>query len=86
MRTGVQNFGGQQAELWCPGGEFAFITQMIRESVDFAAQVGWFTSLVSRGEHLRGLKKVLAQCGAKQVEVVQMSQGQKISRLLAWRF
>ena len=80
------NFGGQKAELWCPGGEFAFITQMIRESVDFAAQVGWFTSLVSKGEHLRGLKKVLAQCSAKQVAVVQMSQGQKISRFLAWRF
>ena len=80
------NFGGQQAELWCPGGEVAFITQMIRESVDFAAQVGWFTSLVSKGEHLRVLKKVLTQCDATQVEVIPMSQGQKISRLLAWRF
>jgi 23S rRNA (adenine1618-N6)-methyltransferase len=80
------NFGGQQAELWCLGGEVVFITQMIRESVEFAAQVGWFTSLVSKGEHLRVLKKVLSQCDAKQVEVIPMSQGQKISRLLAWRF
>jgi 23S rRNA (adenine1618-N6)-methyltransferase len=78
------NFGGQQAELWCPGGEFAFISQMIRESVEFSNQVKWFTSLVSRGEHLKGLKAVLAQCGVKQVEVLQMSQGSKVSRLLAW--
>lgn len=80
------NFGGQKAELWCPGGEVAFIRQMIRESVEFAANVGWFTTLVSKGEHVRLLKKVLAQCDAKQVEVVPMSQGQKVSRLLAWRF
>ena len=80
------NFGGQNAELWCPGGEVAFITQMIRESVEFAAQVGWFTSLVSKGEHVRGLKQVLTQCGARQVTVIPMSQGQKVSRLLAWRF
>jgi 23S rRNA (adenine1618-N6)-methyltransferase len=80
------NFGGQQAELWCPGGELAFIKQMIRESVEFAPQVGWFTSLVSKGEHVRVLKKVLAQCGTSQVEVIPMRQGQKVSRLLAWRF
>ncbi len=80
------NFGGQQAELWCRGGEVVFITQMIRESVEFAPQVGWFTSLVSKREHLRVLKQVLSQCGAKQVEVIPMRQGQKVSRLLAWRF
>ena len=80
------NFGGQQAELCCRGGEVAFITQMIRESAEFAAQVGWFTSLVSKREHLRVLKQVLSQCGAKQVEVIPMSQGQKVSRFLAWRF
>jgi 23S rRNA (adenine1618-N6)-methyltransferase len=80
------NFGGQQAELWCPGGEVAFITKMIRESVGFAEQVGWFTSLVSKGENLWLLKNVLGQCGAKQVREIQMSQGQKISRLLAWSF
>lgn len=80
------NFGGQKAELWCPGGEVAFITKMISESVEFAANVGWFTTLVSKGEHLPVLKKVLTQCDAKQVEVIPMSQGQKVSRLLAWRF
>lgn len=80
------NFGGQQAELWCPGGEVAFIAQMIRESVDCASQVGWFTSLVSKGEHLPVLKKMLIQCSATQVEVIPMSQGQKVNRILAWRF
>ncbi len=37
------NFGGQQQELWCEGGEVAFIKKMIEESKGFAKQVMWFT-------------------------------------------
>lgn len=80
------NFGGQNAELWCPGGELQFITQMIEESRAFANQVTWFTSLVSKNNHLRSLQNKLKQVGAKQVEIINMSQGQKKSRILAWNF
>ncbi len=80
------NFGGQKAELWCLGGEITFLKQMASESVEFAEQVCWFTSLVSKSENIRPLKKWLSQLGARQVEVVQMSQGHKISRLIAWSF
>lgn len=79
------NFGGQDAELWCPGGELQFIKQMIRESVDYREQVGWFSSLVSKSENLPALKAELKGCGAGRIEVLEMSQGQKVSRLLAWR-
>lgn len=79
------NFGGQDAELWCPGGELQFIKQMIRESVDYREQVGWFSSLVSKSENLPALKAELKGCGASRIEVLEMSQGQKVSRLLAWR-
>ncbi len=80
------NFGGQKAELWCPGGELQFITQMIHESQAFAKQVTWFTSLVSKSDHLHPLKEKLTEVAAQQVEVIQMSQGQKISRILAWNY
>lgn len=80
------NFGGQKAELWCKGGEISFLTLMAKESVDFSHQVGWFTSLVSKGENVKPMKALLNKLGAKQVKVVEMSQGQKISRLIAWRF
>ncbi len=46
------NFGGQQQELWCEGGEVAFILRMIAESKQFGRQVKWFTTLVSRGDNL----------------------------------
>jgi len=80
------NFGGQKAELWCQGGEIAFLTQMTKESVSFAKQVCWFTSLVSKGENITPLKRLLTKLGAKQLKVVQMTQGQKISRFIAWSF
>ncbi|WP_250657124.1 23S rRNA (adenine(1618)-N(6))-methyltransferase RlmF [Alkalimarinus coralli] len=80
------NFGGQKAELWCKGGEIAFLTRMVKESVGYGHQVGWFTSLVSKRENVKPLKAMLRKSGAKQVKVVEMAQGQKISRLIAWTF
>lgn len=80
------NFGGQNAELWCPGGELRFVSRMIDESVEFAEQVGWFTCLISKRENLRPLEKRLVRCGATQVEIIHMTQGQKVSRLIAWNF
>ncbi len=85
-KTDTLNFGGQQAELWCEGGELRFLTQMIRESRDFAQQVGWFSSLVSKSENLPILKQELNRWGAARVEVLPMSQGQKVSRVLAWKW
>lgn len=80
------NFGGQKAELWCKGGEITFLTRMANESVEFGHQVVWFTSLVSKSENVRPLQILLKQLSAKQVKVIEMSQGQKVSRLVAWRF
>lgn len=79
------NFGGQKAELWCPGGERLFLKKMAKESALFATQVHWFTSLVSNKENLKPTIKVLEKLGAR-CQVLEMSQGQKISRVLAWTF
>lgn len=81
-----RNFAGQQHELWCKGGELAFISQMITESQLFKLQVCWFTSLVSQQKHLAVLQKLLRSVGAVQTQVIEMRQGQKVSRILAWSF
>jgi 23S rRNA (adenine1618-N6)-methyltransferase len=80
------NFGGQKAELWCPGGELAFINLMIKESKSIQKQVLWFTCLVSKKDHLPPLRLALKKAKAKQVKVIDMAQGQKISRFIAWSF
>lgn len=80
------NFGGQQSELWCEGGEIAFISNMIQESALFANQVLWFTCLVSKKDNLSRLQKLLTKVKAHDVKIIEMAQGQKISRMLAWTF
>ena len=83
---GALNFGGQQQELWCEGGEVAFILRMIAESKGFGRQVKWFTTLVSRGDNLPPLYRALTEAGAVKVVKKEMAQGQKQSRFIAWTF
>lgn len=80
------NFGGRPAELWCPGGEVAFISRMITESAEFHAQVRWFTTLVSSRDSLPPLRRALTAVNPVDVRTIDMAQGQKRSRLLAWTF
>ena len=82
----VLNFGGQAAELWCEGGEAAFVARMAEESVAVAAQVYWFSTLVSKGANVAPLQERLKRLGARAVRVVEMAQGQKRSRFVAWTF
>lgn len=86
LKSQALNFGGTSGELWCEGGELGFIQRMIAESRDFAAQVGWFTTLVSKSEHLPRLEKALRQAQAAEMRLQEMAQGQKKSRVVAWRF
>ena len=85
-RNAPLNFGGQQDELWCEGGEKAFIGRMIAESVNFSRQCVWFTSLVSRRENLTELWRALEEADVADVRTIDMAQGQKQSRFIAWTF
>lgn len=80
------NFGGRSNELWCPGGELAFIRRLISESAQLPQACLWFTSLVAKSEHLPALKEALLKAGVTRQRVIPMSQGQKQSRILAWSF
>jgi 23S rRNA (adenine1618-N6)-methyltransferase len=82
----VLNFGGQATELWTVGGEIGFIGRMIQESVAIQNQVGWFTVLVSKATHLSYFQGLLEKVGVKSQRVIEMGQGNKRSRILAWSF
>jgi len=82
----VLNFGGQSNELWCEGGEIRFVTQLIDESVGVGQQVLQFSTLVSKASNLPPIQVALKKAGAVQVRVVEMGQGQKQSRFVAWTF
>ncbi len=85
-RSSKLNFGGQNAELWCPGGEVKFVASMIEQSTEFADQCLWFTSLVSKKDSLRPLSRVLGKANVADFNLVEMAQGQKTSRFIAWTF
>ena len=85
-KEAVLNFGGQNGELWCDGGELRFITQMIYESVKYTMNCMWFTTLVSKKENLASIYKTLNKVNAVQIKTIDMAQGQKTSRFVAWTF
>ena len=85
-KTSNLNFSGKQNELWCEGGEIAFVSKMIQESVLYSSQILWFTCLISKKENLFKLESLLKKVNALEVKIIDMSQGQKVSRILAWTF
>ena len=83
--TGL-NFGGLAGELWCEGGELGFVGRMIAESAERPQLCRWFTTIVSKREHLPRLFKQLDAVNAADVQTLEMAHGQKESRILAWTF
>ncbi|WLD22856.1 23S rRNA (adenine(1618)-N(6))-methyltransferase RlmF [Flavobacterium dauae] len=81
----TNNFSGKSNELWCNGGELSFVLNYITESMLYKKQVGWFTSLISKEYHLKPLQIQLKK-STKEIKVIDMAQGNKKSRILAWRF
>jgi len=84
--TPVRNFGGQANELWYPGGEEAFVRNLVKESAEIPTSSFWFTALISQNQTLPGIYKELQWAEAEEVRTIDMAQGQKKSRLVAWTF
>ncbi|MCK9410835.1 MAG: 23S rRNA (adenine(1618)-N(6))-methyltransferase RlmF [Prolixibacteraceae bacterium] len=86
IKSPTLNFGGQNNELWCPGGEVQFARQMIAESSEFAGSITMFTILIAKSEHLPMVYHALKLVKATEIRTIPMAQGNKISRIVAWSF
>lgn len=82
----VLNFGGQSNELWCEGGELAFIELLIKESSSFAMDVLWYTTLVSKEANVDNILTLLEQTTVADVKVKPLLMGNKKSRIIAWTY
>ncbi|MGY4876322.1 23S rRNA (adenine(1618)-N(6))-methyltransferase RlmF [Vreelandella aquamarina] len=80
------NFGGMGSELWCKGGEQLFLKKLIRESQVYSTQCRWFSSLVSKTDNVKPAQKLIRKLGAVDSREIEMKQGNKITRILAWTF
>jgi 23S rRNA (adenine1618-N6)-methyltransferase len=82
----VRNFSGNNNELWYVGGEKAFLHNYLYESSLFKEKSTWFTSLVSKKENIVSLQKSSSKLGAIEFKVIPMHQGNKVTRIVCWRF
>lgn len=80
------NFGGQNAELWCTGGEKEFIRKMVNESKKFSENCLLFSTLVSKQSNLNSIYKSLEKVNPIEVNTTPMGQGNKTSRIVSWTF
>lgn len=80
------NFGGQNTELWCQGGEKVFVSRIIQQSALFSKRCLWFTTLISKKDNLPHMMKKLRGVSAIDTRIINMAQGQKTSRIVAWTF
>jgi 23S rRNA (adenine1618-N6)-methyltransferase len=82
----ILNFGGQHKELFTKGGEETFIRNMINQSVNYKKKCFWFSTLVSKQINLPQIYKQLEKAGVNEHKTIQMAQGQKVSRFVAWTY
>lgn len=85
-RKSLLNFGGQNNELWCPGGEEAIVHRMIEQSAQMPTQCFWYSTLISKKSNLPKVYKLLTKVKAVDIKTIDMAQGQKVSRIVAWTF
>lgn len=84
--TQAVSFGGQHTELWCIGGELRFIKDIIKESALFKDNVLWYSTLVSKQSNLKEIYEALRGVKAQHVKTIDMGQGNKTSRVVAWSY
>ncbi len=81
-----RNFAGNGNELVYEGGEYTFVQNMIKESQQFSKNCFWFTALISKKQHLKGLNRVIDDVAAYEAQIIPMGTSNKTSRILAWSF
>ncbi|MCL4146762.1 UNVERIFIED_CONTAM: hypothetical protein GTU68_023512 [Idotea baltica] len=82
----IRNFSGNNNELWYVGGEKAFLHNYLYESSLFKNVSKWFTSLVSKKENVESLQNSSKKLGVKEFKIIPLSQGNKVTRIVCWRF
>ncbi|KAL5992528.1 hypothetical protein ACLOJK_013447 [Asimina triloba] len=78
--------GGTYEEMVCPGGEQAFISLIIDDSVMLKQSFRWFTSMVGRKASLKLLVSKLHEIGVTIVKTTEFVQGYTSRWGLAWSF
>ena len=77
---------GTNSELIYDGGEKAFISNMVKESIEFQKQIELFSCLVSKKSTIDVIQKACKQAGTRSLEFIEIKTGRKVSRIAVWNF
>jgi 23S rRNA (adenine1618-N6)-methyltransferase len=78
---------GSENEMVTPGGEVAFISRMIGESLVLRDRVQWYTSMLGKFSSIAVLVEKLRDNGVDNYAVTEFVQGRKTRRWgIAWSF
>ena len=88
------DYGGTEQEMWCPGGEEAFVVALIRESKSHRDRCGWFSAMVGKKKTLKAAKAALAELEEEEeggdhgvtFRVRALEQGVTTRWVVAWRW
>ena len=76
---------GAEVEMVTPGGEVAFVSKMIKESLQLRETVQWYTSMVGKLSSLSAIIEILLQERNNNWAVTEFIQGTKTRRwAIAW--
>lgn len=79
-------YGGTPEEMVCPGGELAFVTQMVQDSIKLKGQVHWYTSMLGKKATLKQIRLLLHNSKVTALRTTEFVQGRTSRWGIAWSF
>ncbi|KAJ6107756.1 hypothetical protein N7523_009079 [Penicillium sp. IBT 18751x] len=79
-----QTCTGADVEMVTSGGEVAFVTRMIEESMQLRARVQWYTSMLGKLSSVTALVETLTKNNNHNYAVTELVQGKTKRWALAW--
>mmetsp|Transcript_39630 Transcript_39630/g.64246 ORF Transcript_39630/g.64246 Transcript_39630/m.64246 type:complete len:361 (+) Transcript_39630:268-1350(+) len=77
---------GSANELVTDGGEVAFVSRIIEDSLILRHQIRWYTSMLGRKVSLKPLKEKLHSYGITNIRLTEFIQGRTTRWGIAWSF
>ncbi|KAL4428378.1 hypothetical protein ABPG75_002467 [Micractinium tetrahymenae] len=85
-RNPATAFGGTAEEMVYPGGELAFVSAMVQDSLELRGAVHWYTTMVGKKGTLRAARSLLYRHGVRALRTTELAQGKTSRWALAWSF